>query len=160
MTSIYRAIGVVLALLIVANGLLQGAVQEKVVEIITSEEKQEMRNTFYCVAGLMLYPPVKEVWGINIPIPSLDDILITAALTSVILFFTHLINQKLNWKHAVGIFIIIWISIRLMGLLLITISGDDCQSIMDGTASTISSIAVVFSIFGVGSVYKVIKAAK
>ena len=158
--SIARSVMIVIGLMVIANGIFGGAVSDAVVDVATSDEKQEMRNTFYCLAGLMMYPPVKEIWGINVPIPSFDDIIVAGALTSAVLFFLHLIKHDLNWKHAVGLFVIFWLTYRMTGLLLISFSGDGCQTVMDDMASTMGSIAYISSILGLGVIYKVAKAVK
>ena len=157
--SLAKSVMIIIGLLVIANGILGGAVSDAVVEVATSDEKQEMRNTFYCLAGLVLYPPVKEVWGINIPIPSFDDIIIAGALTTTTLFLLHLIKIN-NWKLAVGLFVAFWLSYRMFGLLLISFSGDGCQTVMDDMASTMGSIAYVSSILGLGVIYKIAKAVK
>ena len=157
--TLARSVMIVIGLMVIANGLFSGAVSDAVVDVATSDEKQDMRNTFYCLAGLMMYPPVKEVWGINIPIPSFDDIIIAGALTTTTLFFLHLIKIN-NWKLAVGLFVAFWISYRLIGLMLISFSGDGCQAVMDDMASTMGSIAYVSSILGLGVIYKIAKAVK
>ena len=157
--SLARSAMIIIGLLVIANGVLSGAVSDAVVEVATSDEKQEMRNTFYCLTGLMMYPPVKEVWGINIPIPSFDDIIIAGALTTTTLFLLHLIKKN-NWKFAVGLFVAFWLSYRMFGLILISFSGDGCQTVMDDMASTMGSIAYVSSILGLGVIYKIAKAVK
>ena len=151
---------ILFALLIVANGIFHGAVKDSVIEIATSDEKQEMRNTLVCLTGLMMYPPVKDVAGINIPIPSFDDVIISGALTSAILFFLHMVNQKLNWKHAVGIFVALWFTYRMTGWILITMSGDNCQSVMADMEDTMIGIATVASLLGLGTIWKVAKTIK
>ena len=157
--SLARSVIIIIGLMVLANGLFDGAVKDAVVEVATSDEKQEMRNTFYCLAGLVMYPPVKEVWGINIPIPSFDDIIIAGALTTTTLFFLHLIKIN-NWKLAIGLFVAFWLSYRMFGLILISFSGDGCQTVMDDMASTMSSIAYVSSILGLAVIYKIAKAIK
>lgn len=158
--TLARSIMIIIGLMVIANGVFGGAVSDAVVDVATSDEKQEMRNTFYCLAGLMMYPPVKEVWGINIPIPSLDDIIVAGALTTTVLFFLHLIKHDLNWKHAVGLFVLFWLAYRLTGLILISFSGDGCQTVMDDMASTMSSVAYISSILGLGVIYKIARAVK
>lgn len=160
MITIAKVAVILFALLIVANGIFQGAVKDAVIEIATSNEKQEMRNTLICLTGLMMYPPVKEVWGINIPIPSFDDVIIAGALTSAILFFLHMINRNLNWKHAVFIFVAIWFTYRMIGWGLITMSGDNCQSVMADMEGTMMGIAAVASLLGLGTIYKIAKTIK
>ena len=158
--TLARSIMIIIGLMVIANGIFSGAVSDAVVDVATSDEKQEMRNTFYCLAGLMMYPPVKEVWGINIPIPSLDDTIVAGALTTTVLFFLHLIKRDLNWKHAVGLFVLFWLAYRLTGLILISFSGDGCQTVMDDMASTMSSVAYISSILGLGVIYKIARAVK
>ena len=158
--TIARTVMIVIGLMVLANGLFGGAVSDAVMDVATSDEKQEMRNTFYCLAGLMMYPPVKDVWGINIPIPSFDDVVVAGALTSAVLFFLHLIKQDLNWKHAIGLFVAFWLAYRMIGLLLISLSGDGCQTVMEDMASTMSSVAYVSSLLGLRVIYKVMKAVK
>ena len=160
MITIAKVAIILFALLIVANGIFQGAVKESVIEIATSDEKQEMRNTFVCLMGLIMYPPVKEVWGINIPIPTFDDVLIAGGVTSAIVWGLHIINQKPDWRYLVGIFVILWLAYRMIGWALITMSGDNCQSVMADMESTMIGIGAVASLLGLGTIYRVAKTIK
>jgi hypothetical protein len=156
--SLVQVVIIIAALLIVANGMLDGAVEEGLKDIATNEEKQELRNSLTCTAGLLMYPPVKNVWGVDVPIPSFDDLLFSFVITGVILFLMNLINLHQTWKAAVIIFVVVWFAFRLTGLLLIKTSGVGCEDAMQDMAGLLDGMYTLSALLGLGILYKVIKA--
>jgi hypothetical protein len=158
--NIINSIVILLVMLIVANGIMDGAVSDGVNELMTSDEKADMRNSLYCVAGLMIYPPTKEVFGITVPMPSFDDLVISAAIASAILFVLHMVNVKMNWKRALLLYTIVWFLFKMSGYALIKMSGTGCETAMVDMADAMSGFYTATSLIGLGALYKIIKATK
>ena len=204
------------ALLVAVNGFTGGAVEEGAHDIAFSEERQDMRNTLTCLAGIMMYTPVREIsypmpsifdiilsgvltfgalvllkkvnieykWmhgalifvGIWVllraflisspvvmlktPIPSSDDIIFSAFITGAIITVLHFANVKYNWKHGIGLFVVIWALYRFIGWILIQQAGDSCEVLLSGTAESLSGIILLGSLGCVPIIWKFIVKVK
>lgn len=161
MTSIMQFALIIAALLIIVNGAMDGAVSEGINDFMFSDEKEDMRNSAYCVAGLMIYPPTFEFLGITWPAPSFDDIIIAGAITGAILFILSLIKQASpGWKGAILLFVVVWFLFKMLGWVLIQISGSDCQEVLNDMASYMDGLYTVAGILGLGALYKVWRASR
>ena len=161
MTSVMQFALIIAALLIVVNGAMDGAVSEGIGDFMFSDEKEEMRNSAYCMAGLMIYPPTVDVWGIAVPVPSLDDIIIAGAITGAILFFLSLIKKASpGWKGAILLFVTVWFLFKMLGWVLIQMSGSDCQEVLADMANYMDGLYTVAGLLGIGAIYKVWRASR
>lgn len=161
MASIMQFALIIAMLLVIVNGAMDGAVQDGINDFMFLDEKADMRNSAYCVAGLMIYPPTYEFLGVNWPAPSLDDIIIAGALTGMILFALSLIKHgSPTWKGVILLFVTIWFLFKMMGWFLIQVSGPDCQTALADMAGYMDGLYSVMAIMGLGALYKVLKASK
>lgn len=149
-----------IALLIITNALLSGAVVEALTELATSPEKETMRNSIQCIAGLQIYSPTKEILGIQVPMPSFTDVTIAAGITGLFLFILHLVKGSPGWKGSLLVFITIWVLFKLAGWLLIITSGEGCIAAMNEPAAKLAGLYTVSALFGSWGVYKVIRISK
>lgn len=160
MTSTLGSIGIVILMLIALNGIMGGAISDATHDLATSDEKEDMRNSLYCVIGINLWTPTTEIWGVDFPIPSYEDMLISGIITLSILFILDLVNTAHTWKHSILLFVVIWFSVKLTGLFLIKMSGADCELILADMAGAFSGVYAVGALLGVGIFVKAIRAAK
>lgn len=161
MASIMQFALIIIAMLIVVNGVMDGAVTDGINDFMFSDEKEDMRNSAYCVAGLMIYPPTTEILGITVPVPSFDDIIIAGALTGAILFILSLIKQASpGWRGAILLFVVIWFLFKMFGWVLIQLSGSDCQEVLTDMAGYMDGLYSVMALAGMGALYKVWRASR
>ena len=149
-----------IALLIITNALLSGAVVDALTELATSPEKEAMRNSIQCIAGLQIYSPTKEILGIQVPMPSFTDVTIAAGITGLFLFILHLVKGSPGWKGSLLVFITIWVLFKLAGWLLIITSGEGCIAAMNEPAAKLAGLYTVSALFGSWGVYKVIRISR
>ncbi|HET8689656.1 MAG TPA: hypothetical protein VFM18_23870, partial [Methanosarcina sp.] len=67
---------------------------------------------------LLIYTPVRDLWGFQVPCPSFSDITLSAAFASVIIFLMHITGHTQGWKRVLEIFVIVWILFKVFGLYL------------------------------------------
>lgn len=128
MSIVTQATGFVLVSLIVINGLLSGAVVDAFTDFATNEEKEQARIDLMCGGGYLLYMPVVDWHGIDIPIPNYTNVII-AALISLSLVMLIRISTGVDWrfKYSIGLFILVWFVIKIIGLILMKIAGAGCE---------------------------------
>ena len=160
MVSIIQSIIVIAVGLVLLNGVYDGAVSESITDIATSDEKQEMRSSLYCVTGLLLWPPSTYIFGIPIPIPSFDDLLIAAVITGFILVVLNLINTQHTWKQSLLLYVVVWVTLKYMGLFLIKVSGPSCELMLADMAGLLSGVYTLSAALGLGALYKVVKVVR
>ena len=158
--SIKQSAIIIIGLLIITNALLSGAVVDALTELATSPEKEAMRNSIQCIAGLQIYSPTKEILGIQVPMPSFTDVTIAAGITGLFLFILHLVKGSPGWKGSLLVFITIWVLFKLAGWLLIITSGEGCIAAMNEPAAKLAGLYTVSALFGSWGVYKVIRISK
>ena len=161
MASIMQFALIIAMLLVIVNGAMDGAVQDGINDFMFSDEKADMRNSAYCVVGLMIYPPTYEFLGVTFPAPSFDDIIIAGAITGAILFILSLIKQASpGWKGAILIFVVVWFLFKMFGWVLIQLSGSDCQAALSDMAGYMDGLYSVAGLLGLSALYKVWRASR
>lgn len=161
MASIMQFALIIAMLLVIVNGAMDGAVEDGINDFMFSDEKADMRNSAYCMAGLMIYPPTTEIFGVTFPAPSFDDIIIAGAITGVILFILSLIKRASpGWKGAILIFVVVWFLFKMFGWVLIQLSGSDCQATLSDMAGYMDGLYSVMALAGMGALYKVVRASR
>jgi hypothetical protein len=113
-------------ILILLNGMTDGTILQNTVNTLTSEDKAVFRSEIYCILGLLIYSPVRDVWGLHIPCPSFWDLSISTAITTAIIWLLHITGHTQGWKRVLEILVIVWILFKIFGLFLIFYSGDTC----------------------------------
>jgi hypothetical protein len=112
------------------------------------------------VLGLLIYTPVREVYGLQLPCPSFGDLTLTGVITSGIIFLLHITGHTQGWKKVIRIFVIVWILFKLLGLFLIHISGDSCMLRLNDSAGIYNEIYQLFALLGCGVIYRIARLAK
>ena len=138
MSLITQILGFVLVSLVIINGLLAGAVVDAVGTFATEEESAQARTDLSCGVGYMLYKPVTDIGGINVPMPSYTNVFIAASLTLGIIVFIKVATAiKWNFKKSLIAFVLVWISIKVLGYALMMYGGNECitwaESMFDKT---------------------------
>ncbi len=103
-----------------------GTILENTVNTFTSQDKAVFRSEIYCVLGLLIYTPVRDVWEFDVPCPSLSDLTLAGAITTIIIWLLHITGNTQGWKGVLEIYVVVWILFKLFGLFLIYYSGDTC----------------------------------
>jgi len=160
MVSLIQSIIFIAVGLVLLNGAYDGAVSESITDIATSDEKQDMRNSIYCMTGLLLWPPSTTFLGVPIPIPSFDDLIIAAVITGFILVVLNLINTQHTWKQSLLLYVAVWVTLKYTGLFFIKFSGPSCELMLADMAGLLSGVYTVSAALGLGALYKVIKVVK
>ena len=139
MSLVTQAIGFIFVSLVVINGLLGGGVWDAVGAFATDAEKEEARNDIMCGTGYLMYTPVTDfnVTGfdgtnlctIDVPAPSWSNVFI-AGLVALSLIMILRITTGIKWKfiYSIYIFIAAWIGIKILGFILMQMSGPDCTA--------------------------------
>ena len=154
--SLKSAFVIIGLLLVFSNAFLDGAVSDSVLSIAFDEEKAPQRQSIICLYGLMIWPPVSEIWGLTVPMPSLDDILISAGIASGILFFLQLIQKKIDWKHALALYGLVWVLLKYSGYLAIQAAGPECVQCMEDISALADGMYAVFGVLGVAALAKIV----
>ena len=127
MSIVTQAIGFVFVSLIVINGLLGGGVWDAIGTFATEAEKEEARADIKCGTGYLLYMPVTDFHGIEIPTPSYSNVIV-AALIALSIIMVMRITTGIKWKFMYSLYIFIgtWVLIKIIGFILIQTSSPEC----------------------------------
>ena len=148
------------AILVLLNGMTGGTVLDSTLSTLTSEDKAAFRSEIYCILGLLIYTPVREVWGFQLPCPSFGDLTLSAAITSVLIFMLHITGHTQGWKRVLEIFVVVWILFKIFGLFLIYYSGDTCIIRLTDSAGIYNGIYQLFALLGFGVIYRIANMAR
>lgn len=143
-------------LLVFSNAVLDGAVFDSFKSIAVDDDKEPQRKSLLCLYGLLVWPPATEVYGMTVPIPSFDDVLIAFGLASAILFFLHLIQYKIDWKHGIALYVVVWFLLKYSGYLAIQAAGPGCIEAMEAIQGVADGLYTVGAIMGVGVLGKLL----
>jgi hypothetical protein len=149
-----KSVAVIIVVLIALNGFFGGAIGDGVKDMVVSEEKQDVRNSMKCLAGLYMYYPVKDISGLTVPMPSWTNVIVAAFLTSVFVKILHYSHVNYNWKHTIGIYVAVWLLYKLVGYIFIMNSGDGCELFMTNFAESLSGVGIVGGLVGLFMVWK------
>ena len=141
MSIVTQVIGFIFISLIVINGILGGSVVDAVGTFTTAEEKEQARLDLSCGLGYMMYKPVQDVGGINIPMPSYTNVFIAAAIALSIILIIR-ITTGIDWefKYSIIVFVLTWIGIKVLGYTLMMYAGNDCTTWADEMFNKTSGI--------------------
>lgn len=158
MTIVTQAIGFVFVSLIVINGLLGGGVLDAIGTFATDEEKEQARADIMCGTGYLMYTPTADFYGLEIPAPSYTNVVV-AALIALSLILILRIATGIDWKFKYSIFIFlgVWIAIKLIGFILLQMSGPGCvvwaQGMVEQTSGFYDVAALGGAIYGLKLVW-------
>ena len=124
---------------------------DNTVETLTSEESAALRAEIYCIAGLLIYTPVKEVCGLQVPWPSFSDLALATSTTSILLFILHVTGHTQGWKRSALIFTGIWLVLKLFGSALIHLSGDSCVACLNESIGLFDGLYQLTALLGCGT---------
>lgn len=153
MSIITQAIGFCFVALVVINGLLSGAVVDAFTDFSTAEEKEQARIDLMCGSGYLLFMPTEDFHGLDVPIPNYTNVII-AALISLSLIMLIRIATGIDWrfKYSIALFILVWILIKIIGLILMKTAGASCESwaqeMVEQTSGIYSIAALGGSLWG------------
>jgi len=99
-------------------------------------------NALKCPLGIMLYTPLVNFQGNNIPIPSLDDLLITLFIFTIVFWFLKFFKIHLNLKKKILLFVVLWILIKILAWYFI-ISSLDCIKILKVEEETTKLLDII-----------------
>lgn len=152
MSFVTQALGFIFVSLIVINGLTGGSVTNAIGTFATDDEKEQARADIICGTGYLLWTPVTDFHGIDIPTPSYSNVLVAALVTlSIILILRITTGIKWKFMYSIYIFIATWIGIKLLGFLMLQMSAPECMVWAESTVEQTSGFYEVAA-FG-GSVY-------
>lgn len=139
MSIITQTIGFIFVSLIVINGLLGGGVADAIGTFATDEEKEQARADIICGTGYLLWTPVTDFHGVDIPTPSYSNVLV-AALVALSIILILRITTGIDWKfmYSIYIFIGVWIGIKLLGFIMLQMSGPECMAWAETTVEKTS----------------------
>lgn len=158
MSIMTQAFGFVLVSLIVINGLLGGGVVDAIGTFATDEEKSEARADIICGTGYLLWTPVTNFYGIDIPTISYSNVIV-AALVALSLILILRITTGIKWKfmYSIYIFIAAWVGIKLLGFVLLQVSGPECilwaESTVEQTSGFYDVAAAGGALYGLKMVW-------
>lgn len=129
MSFVMQAIGFIFVSLIVINGLLGGGVVEAIGTFATEEETAQARLDLSCGLGYMMYKPVTDFHGINVPMPSYANVAIASLLALCIILIIR-VTTGIAWKfkYSLLMFLASWIMIKVAGAALMAYAGNDCMT--------------------------------
>lgn len=128
MSILSEALVFVFVSLVVINGLLGGGVADAIGTFATDEEKQVAREDIMCGIGYLLWTPTTDVYGIDFPAPSYTNIVVAALLSlSIILIIRITTAVEWSFKYSVLTFIAVWLGVKLLGYILLSMSSDTCM---------------------------------
>ena len=116
--------------LFVLNLLTHGYVWNKIVQ----HQNPAIYKSIACLVGLYFLTPLKNINGFLVPIPDASDLLIAAFLT----FFIYTLlkfKYELSFKHALMIFLIVLLVMKIVALMLVVYAGAECLA-LSTTVST------------------------
>jgi len=123
--------------LIIANVAAGGYVFAKISEMMVSPEAEPLREAAICTVGVIILPPVVQVFGIWIFLPAISDVVLALAVTLIIVTILRIVGFKLTPWHTLGLGIAFWFGIKIFALFLVWWAGDACMSFVFNDANRI-----------------------
>jgi len=154
MSLLTQTVGFVLVSLVVINGLIGGGVVDAIGTFATDEEKEQARLDLMCGLGYLLFTPATDVYGVDVPSPSYTNVIIAALITlSAIMIVRITTSVKWSFKYTIYMFVGVWIGIKVLGFILMQMSGPDCvawaEMNIDKTSGFYEIAAIGGSLWGV-----------
>jgi len=118
-------------LLVALNFLTNGYVFQQ----LTQHNNEGFTKTVACAIGLYFLPPIKEFYGFQIPIPDASDLIIAVIITLVLWAILNSFAD-LRFYHAILLFFLILIILKLIAFYLVLYAGKECFYIAK-TATTL-----------------------
>ncbi|HET8687498.1 MAG TPA: hypothetical protein VFM18_12660, partial [Methanosarcina sp.] len=117
------------------------------------KDKAAFRSEIYCIIGLLIYTPVRDL-GLQVPCPSFSNLILSAAAISVVIFLMHITGYTQGWKRVIQIFVVLWIIFKLFGLSLINTSDDTCIAYLNDSEGLCNSLYQLLALMGCGVIYR------
>jgi len=112
-------------LLFAANMITGGDVWNE----ILSSRQENLTKVAACAVGTYFYPPIINLWGINVPFPEASDLMI-GAIISMILYYIFRDSLDLKFYHGILLLIGILAIMKLIAFWLVLYAGAECYSFM------------------------------
>ena len=131
-----------LFVLVSLNVLTGGYLEEKIMESLFSGQGNILIANSLCLVGVLLYNPVHNIGGYDLPMPTAVNVMVSLLLTTLIVYFMDL-RYTLLWKDYLVIFLASWVFVKMVAFALIRNSVAGCESYIGNGIGLFDMISVV-----------------